>query len=77
MKILNEASRLFFAMFALILVAMLTTPSSLTNSDGTLVAHAHKKSIVKTTKAKNKSGKSGIASKHQPTKFGKNLADLF
>jgi|GEM_PF-3096489 len=66
MKIVNEASRLFFAMLALILVAMLTTPSSLTTADATLVARSSHKS------------KSSIAKKeHHPRKFSKSLADLF
>jgi hypothetical protein len=68
MKIVNEASRLFFAMLALILVAMLTTPSSLTSTDAVLA------------KSKQSSHKTSSTKKEKVVKakkYHKTLADLF
>jgi hypothetical protein len=50
MKILSEAGRLLFAMLALILVAMLTTPSGLTSSEAVV---APKPRTIASTHSKN------------------------
>lgn len=71
MKIMNEASRLFLAIFALILAAMLTTPSSLIHSADMVLA----KSKTNKTETKSSSPKKEKMAKNK--KYNKTLADLF
>jgi hypothetical protein len=74
MKIINEASRLFFAMFALILVAMLTTPSSLTSATADAVLAKNKTAKAETKSASSNAKKEKLV---KNKKYGKTLADLF